>query len=112
MQRGVWTHLRQGKQARLEQELPKDRQRTHLTADEREIVGTDDPRWIAVEEQVISQHDAIDAACDSPTTIAGCAALLSYAAEFVRTTGDEWPNKYKYEGEAGCCGWLGTQTWS
>ena len=69
-----------------------------MTVWEEHIVETDDPRWIAAEENTLQTSDVMDdRACDlvniKPTTIAGLAALLIYVAT-VEKEGDgdlAWP---------------------
>lgn len=69
--------------SRLEEELPADRRRSSITVDSRNIIETDDPRWINVQEQVDRTYDAMyDAAMTilaiEPKTIEGACALLQY----------------------------------
>jgi len=77
----------------LEQELPREKTRSWITAWDEEIVETDDPRWIDSMREV---HRASDGATDAayalanvaPTTMAGVVGLLQYA---ISVRPEEWP---------------------
>ena len=77
----------------LEQELPREKTRSWITAWEEEIVETDDPRWI---DSVREVHRTSEATTDAayalanvaPTTMAGVVGLLQYAISFPP---EEWP---------------------
>jgi hypothetical protein len=77
----------------LEQELPREKTRSWITAWEEEIVETDDLRWI---DSIREVNRASDAATDAayalanvaPTTMAGVVSLLQYAISFPP---EEWP---------------------
>jgi hypothetical protein len=77
-------------------DIPVEKRRTHAIAyADYEIVETDDPRWIAAEREcivaLVASEEAQDALLEvAPTTVAGAAALLSYAAQRV-LDGCEWP---------------------
>ncbi len=89
--------------AELEEALPPQERQWSAADGEREPpAGTsDNPRWIDAQVAVLSSGDALDdaswALIDSaaPTTVAGAAALLSYAHDFV-AAGNRWP---AYAGE-------------
>jgi hypothetical protein len=70
---------------RLQEELPRDRQRSRVTCYETVIVEGDDLRWIASERTTVAHADEMDEAAHelldvTPNTIAGVQALLRYAA--------------------------------
>jgi hypothetical protein len=77
----------------LEQELPREKTRSYITAWEEEIVETDAPRWI---ESVREVHRTSDAETEAayalaniaPTTMAGVLGLLQYA---ISVRPEEWP---------------------
>jgi hypothetical protein len=80
----------------LEGEISSERR----CSDPYSIEPGDDPRWIALEHAMRAVHSRIGNATDAmieiePTTIAGAAALLSYAAEHVRVSGANWPEGYE-----------------
>jgi hypothetical protein len=81
----------------LEEAIPKEKRRTRVARldDERKIVETDDPRWIAHEVALADAGSAeSDAECDlatvAPTTLQGIVALMKYATE-VEERGCAWP---------------------
>jgi hypothetical protein len=77
----------------LEEELPREKTRSWITAWEQTIVKTDDPRWI---DSVHEVDRASDAATDAayalaniaPTTMAGVVGLLQYA---ISIAPEYWP---------------------
>ena len=76
----------------LEQELAPEVCRTLITACSRDIVATDDPRWIAAEKRVDKTSDAEAEAANAilavtPRTLRGAIALLAYAADHVDAGG-------------------------
>jgi hypothetical protein len=84
---------------KLENELPKERRCSSITAWEEEIVATDDPRWIEAERQVGLTGDAeVEAACALieviPTTRLGMLALLEHAVSH-DTDGHAWPDEWR-----------------
>jgi hypothetical protein len=89
----------------LEDILPDSVRRSSITAYSREIVKTDDPRWIASERAVMRTGGAADAAAmqilsSKPTTLDGAVSLLCYAYHFVHE-GNLWPEgKYHQKGRA------------
>jgi hypothetical protein len=81
----------------LECELPHDKRQSRVDVWRKEIVETDDPRWIESERAIHNAFDAeADAACVlvsiCPTTIAGVIALLRYA-NAVDKDGEAWPRE-------------------
>jgi hypothetical protein len=75
----------------LEEELPPEKCQTNMTPNNREIVNTDDPRWIAADLAVIEGWDVVDETATTlidvePTTQAGITALLNYWAELQAQT--------------------------
>lgn len=84
------------RQSLLEDILPDAVTKSFITAFDRKIVKTDDARWIASVKKVDKASDEMDAAAQvmvrlKPTTLAGVAALLRYAAEHV-ADGNCWPD--------------------
>lgn len=84
---------------KLEAELPKERRRSSVTAWEKEILETDDPRWIEAEFQVDLTGDAeIEAAYALieavPTTRLGVLALVEHAVSH-DTDGYAWPDDWR-----------------
>jgi hypothetical protein len=80
----------------LEKELPEDRRRSTVDADEEKIIETDDPRWIAAERaEWVAQEKEAECALAllevRPTTLAGVATLLRYADEC--DGGRDWPDR-------------------
>lgn len=79
----------------LEEELPEDRRQSRYGyGSGKEIVETDDPRWIASQKEVDELSTAeIDAAAEivdiKPTTLAGALALLKYTMQHEERN-DEW----------------------
>lgn len=70
----------------LEETLPEEVQQSSITAWERVIVDTDDPRWIEAEIAREATCHAVDERAwafieNPPTTAAGAAALTAYVAE-------------------------------
>jgi hypothetical protein len=81
--------------SRLEDLLPKAARQSAITAWENTIVETDDPRWIAAEQQVWElgedeQIAALELLDVRPTSVNGVLALLRYAVAF-EESGGEWP---------------------
>ena len=83
----------------LEESLPRDRKRSRIfgsmPSDDDVIVATDDPRWIASERAYFVASEAADELAMAlleirPTSVAGAAALLRYATEYV-DDGHLWP---------------------
>jgi hypothetical protein len=80
----------------LDEQLPYARRQTTLWDGELEIAEGDDPRWI---EHLRDYHAAFEAQESAaialvniqPTTLAGVAALLAYAADYV-AAGNRWPD--------------------
>jgi len=89
--------------AELEDTLPPEQRQWSAVDGEREppVGNNDDQRWVDAQLAVISMGDALDAASwalideAAPTTVAGAAALLRYAHDFV-AAGNRWP---AYAGE-------------
>jgi hypothetical protein len=89
--------------AELERTLPPETRQWVPGEGEREAPAgnADDSRWIDAQLAVLSTSDAVDTASwaliddAAPTTVAGAAALLSYAHDFV-AAGSRWPS---YAGE-------------
>jgi hypothetical protein len=84
------------RQSLLEDILPDEVTESFITAFDRKIVKSDDARWIASVKKVDKASDEMDAAAQvmvrlKPTTLAGVAALLRYAAEHV-ADGNCWPD--------------------
>jgi hypothetical protein len=80
----------------LEESLPDDAQKSNFDGGELTIVPSDDPRWIDVtrryhEEFERSDQIALQMLSVKPTTLAGAAALLNYAADHV-AAGYLWPD--------------------
>ena len=85
------THL-----SRMERAIPRERRKEWFDEDRAKGIGADDdPPWTAT---LAAQRAASDAEAHAawalahlrPASLAGAAALLSHAAEFV-AGGDEWP---------------------
>lgn len=81
--------------AHLEDTIPRNLRKTSIDNWEVKIVETDDPRWIAIEQETHRLHEAeTDAACAlvdvEPTTLLGAAHLIGYVVER-EARGDEWP---------------------
>jgi hypothetical protein len=79
----------------LEETLPDDVQKSDFYGRVLTIVPSDDPRWIDItrryyEENVKSDQIALQMLSAEPTTLAGAAALLKYAADHV-AAGYIWP---------------------
>jgi hypothetical protein len=79
---------------RLEEDLPKDRSQSRITALETKIIDSDDAQWIACERLVDATTDVeTDAGCAlvaiAPTTMAGVVALLQYVVA-ADTDGEMW----------------------
>jgi hypothetical protein len=77
----------------LEQELPREKNRSWITVWEEEIVETDHPRWIDSVHEIHRTSEAeTDAACAlasiAPTTMGGVVGLLQYA---ISVRPEEWP---------------------
>jgi hypothetical protein len=73
-------------QGKLETALPRQLRQTHITAFEKSVVETDDPRWIANQRAVDETTDEVDrlalALLDiHPTTAAGMVSLFRHVAE-------------------------------
>jgi hypothetical protein len=69
--------------SKLEKDLPGKMRQTHVAGGS--IVETDDPKWIASEQEVYDGWDAVYAAAIAmvdvrPTTLAGTASVLRYVA--------------------------------
>lgn len=91
------THL-----SRMECAIPKARRQEWWDEDREKGIGADDdPRWTAA---LAAQRAAFDDEAQAawalahhrPASLAGAAALLSYAAEFV-ASGSEWPSEAEVE---------------
>jgi hypothetical protein len=85
-------------QGLLEDELPTEKCKSSIAYGRRNIVKTDDPRWMAYERNWMKTSDALNDAAVAilavkPTSIRGIAALLAYAAEYVEQ-GDSWPDDF------------------
>jgi hypothetical protein len=79
----------------LEDELPRQKRRSWVTASETRLVGTDDPAFIM--SALVTRHAsdqlftaAIQLLEVRPTTIAGVIALANYAEEYM-AAGNGWP---------------------
>jgi hypothetical protein len=63
----------------------------------KEIIATDEPRWIEAQQLLDAATDHISACEDElieirPTTVAGVIAILRYAVEYEKAEhGDGWP---------------------
>jgi hypothetical protein len=84
------------RQYRLEDEIPKNLRETSIDAEEEKIVETDDPRWIAVEREVMRCFEAEEDAAIAlvsvhPTTKDGVIALVQYALAS-DIDGEGWPS--------------------
>lgn len=71
-------------ESRLQELLPDDRCQSSITAAERKIIETDDPRWIEAVEQRDKASESMDAAAmelldQEPKTPEGAGAVLRYA---------------------------------
>jgi hypothetical protein len=80
----------------LEYALPDDAQKSNFSGWRLTIVPTDDPRWIDITRRYYegsrrSDEIALQMLSVSPTTLAGVAAMLSYAAQHV-DEGLLWPD--------------------
>lgn len=87
----------------LEEELPQEKRESNFFAWKLTIVPTDDPRWIDIthryyEESERSDNIAVQLVSISPTTLAGVAALMEYAADHVEA-GYMWPDDLADEEE-------------
>jgi hypothetical protein len=79
----------------LERELPKRLRQSNIDCYETKIIETDDPRWIALQREIMRLMNAETATAMElvnvqPTTLAGAAALLRYVAD-LEANGQEWP---------------------
>jgi hypothetical protein len=73
-------------QSRLEEKLPREKRRSHISAWEEEIVETDDPRWIAAVRATSEASDNLDDCAMAlldirPTTLAGLGALFRHVSK-------------------------------
>jgi hypothetical protein len=108
--RSMWARLGEvvTAQSRLFEMLPEEQRQSSITTWETKIVETDDPRWIASERLVSQTSDAVNESDDAildtaPTTLAGVAAVLKYAADHVRQ-GNGWGGGY--EDDEPLSGWV------
>jgi hypothetical protein len=101
--RAAWARLIAALDAQcaLERELPAELRQSHISTCEREIVDTDDPRWIASEEETNIAWEAVDAAAwrildHEPATLGAVMMLLTYVVAHVQ---DEpaWPEEWLSE---------------
>jgi hypothetical protein len=88
-----------GRHCKLENELPKERRCSSITAWEEDIVEADDARWIEAERQVgLTCSTEIDAAYTLieviPTTRLGMLALLEHAVGH-DADGHAWPDEWR-----------------
>ena len=91
---------------RLEESLPQECCQSSITAYERKIVETDDPRWIEAEEQVEETGDVMDDAAIKilnlePATLQGAFAVLRYAVDHIDHHAGEmmgWPDNLLLDG--------------
>jgi hypothetical protein len=73
-------------QSRMEEKLPREKRRSHISAWEEEIVETDDPRWIAAVRATSEASDNLDDCAMAlldirPTTLAGLGALFRHVSK-------------------------------
>lgn len=96
-------------QSLLEGALPEHDRKSFITAFDRKIFKTDDPRWIACVRKVDKASDVMDAAAQAmvnikPTTLPGIVALLRYVAEHAED-GNVWPDYAANESDEVERGW-------
>lgn len=82
----------------LEVGLPTELRQSDINAGQRNIVKTDDQRWIACQKKVMRTCDATDSAAwailtNPPTTPQGVSALMTYVNEF-EEQGDIWTDGF------------------
>lgn len=95
-----------GVKSALEKALSHDQRQSTIIASEREIVETDNPRWIETIEQEHKASDGMeDAAIEllnlEPKTLQGAAAVLRHAVEHMDIYGGEmmgWPDSLLPDG--------------
>jgi hypothetical protein len=80
----------------LERSLPKEKQESNFYGWQLTIVPTDDPQWIDITQRYYEEEERCDEIAAqmvsvSPTTLAGVAAILQYAADHV-DAGYLWPD--------------------
>lgn len=93
-------------ESRLEEALPRERRKSTITAYERTIVETDDPRWIESEIRIDQTGDAMEDAAIAildiePETLQGAAAALRYMVEHIDEHKGEamgWPQRLLVDG--------------
>ena len=89
--------------AALEKTLPDDRRQSVITARETVVSSSDGrPEWIANERAVVAacerEREAAMAILKTPpSSLSGVAAILDYAAAYVRN-GNEWPDSLTEDG--------------
>lgn len=81
----------------LENSIPARKRRSHYIGREEKTFSTDDPRWVFNSRRGFELSRAVDDLSwglveIQPTTLAGIAALISYAAEH-QENGDGWPDR-------------------
>jgi hypothetical protein len=85
----------------LERTLSRELRQSFIRSDEREIVDTDDPRWIASEEKTNIAWEAVDKAAwgildHEPATLGAVTMLLEYVVAHVQTEA-AWPDEWLSE---------------
>jgi hypothetical protein len=87
----------------LEGMIPWEKRQTHANVLGVELVETDDPDWIAAEQEVFAAMQARDASASAlvtilPTTVAGVVSALEHVAAVVAAD-EDWPEEYQSEAD-------------